>query len=404
MKRTVLALLALATAAWCAAAPVAFGQEPVQIGPGPLNGYYTYLPLRGVTTEEAMRGSLAATTIPMWAYTTTASMDRGGGSFSGVMVGRSPFFHGATTTNITTFIVPVKIIMPASGGGGTFDPSVADATCLGGNVPTTVFQNSPIFQSAPFTMNTVNVGTTQYIDAFQRANFFNENVSPTGDRYHTKLSPITTLSVQTFTVPTDKGATFVGLPCGFLGVMDIATFDAFVQGTIVPLVAAQTGGGPTSLPIILLYNVVMANPFVPNTLAHCCILGYHSAFGSPVQTYSVGDFDSTGGGFTNVSDVTAPSHEVGEWMDDPLVTNATPAWGGIGQVSGCQNNLEVGDPLSGTTGMLIPVTLSGFTYHAQELAFYSWFFGGPSTGADSDFSNNETFEGDAKVCPPGGTN
>jgi len=203
-------------------------------------------------------------------------------------------------------------------------------------------------------------------------------------------------------VPSGKGGTFTNGGCGTVGIMDIATFDAFVQSTLVPLVASQPGGGPTSLPIILLYNVVMANPFVPGPggPGPCCILGYHSSFSFPVQTYSVADMDSTSDathGFVGTRDISAPSHEIGEWMDDPLGTNPTPLWGHIGQVGGCQNNLEVGDPLSGT---LFPsVTLSSFTYHMQELAFFSWFYGTPSTGADSDFSNNETFEADAGgVC------
>jgi hypothetical protein len=399
MNRVVLTLSLVATAFWCAAA---FGQEPVQLGPGPLPAYYTYIPLSGVSSEEVRSNVSAATTIPMWGYTTTASRDSN--QYSGVMVGRSPFFHGARTTNVPTFIVPVKVVMPASGGSGVFDPSAADATCLSSKVPLTVFQNSPIFQTAAFTMNGANVGTTQYVDAFQRASFLMENVSPTGDRYHTMLSPVTTLAQQTFNVPTNEGGTFTtGLGCvhtGNIGIMDIGTFDTFVQNTIVPFVAAN-GGGPTSFPIILLYNVVMADPYVPNTAANCCILGYHGSFGNPVQTYSPADLDSTGA-FSGTSDVSALSHEVGEWMDDPLGSNPTPAWGGIGQVSGCQDNLEVGDPLSGT---LFPsVALSGFTYHPQELAFFSWFYGSPSIGAGSKFSNNGKFAGDAKTCPPGGTN
>jgi hypothetical protein len=80
-------------------------------------------------------------------------------------------------------------------------------------------------------------------------------------------------------------------------------------------------------------------------------------------------------------------------MDDPLTTNATPAWGKVGQVVGCQGNLEVGDPLSGT---LYP----SYTYHLQELAFFSWFFRQPSPfGAGGPFSNNGTFTSDAgPVC------
>jgi hypothetical protein len=61
-------------------------------------------------------------------------------------------------------------------------------------------------------------------------------------------------------------------------------------------------------------------------------------------------------------------------------------------------NLEVGDPL---TGIYIPtVTMpNGFTYHLQELAFFSWFYGAPSIGSGGLFSDNGTFKTDAgPVC------
>jgi hypothetical protein len=81
-------------------------------------------------------------------------------------------------------------------------------------------------------------------------------------------------------------------------------------------------------------------------------------------------------------------------MDDPLGDNPTPAWGHVGQVGGCQNNLEVGDPLTGT--QIPPVTMpNGFTYHLQELAFFSWFYGAPSMAVNNWFSDNNTFTTDA---------
>jgi hypothetical protein len=386
MKRTVISLFFLA-AGLINLASVARAQDAIPLTQ-PLQGYYAYGQLSGVTTEQAIRSGAALTTVPMGPYTITSSRDSN--TYSGVLVGRSPFFHGSRTTNVTTFIVPVKVHMP---DGGVFDPGVADSTCLGGKVPTTVTQNSPIFQSAAFTMDGVSVGTTQYPDAFQRAEFW-QNLSVTANRYHVLLSPTTTTE-QTFNVPTNKGGTFSAGHCGNLGIMDLATWDSFVQGTLLPFVATQTGGGTTAFPIFLLYNVVIANPFVPGTDEHCCILGYHNAVSvvGNVQTYGVSDFDSQGGTFAGTSDISALSHEVSEWMNDPLGNNPTPNWGHIGQVAGCQNNLAVGDPLSGT---LFPsVTLSSFTYHPQELAFFSWFFGTPSTGTDFDFSNNETFEADA---------
>jgi hypothetical protein len=42
-------------------------------------------------------------------------------------------------------------------------------------------------------------------------------------------------------------------------------------------------------------------------------------------------------------------------------------------VAVCQNNLEVGDPLSGTNFSPIGGR-NGFTYHLQELWFFSWLY------------------------------
>jgi len=42
---------------------------------------------------------------------------------------------------------------------------------------------------------------------------------------------------------------------------------------------------------------------------------------------------------------------------------------------------------------------NGFTYHLQELAFFSWFFGNPSLGIHGWDSNNGTFLSDpGPVC------
>jgi hypothetical protein len=154
--------------------------------------------------------------------------------------------------------------------------------------------------------------------------------------------------------------------------------------------------GPTTLPIFLFYNVIM-DPSGELACPTGCALGYHNSQGFPVQTYSISDWDTTKlfGSTTGNSSVMA--HEIGEWMDDPLGTNPVPLWGNIGQVSGCQNNLEVGDPLSGILVPLVP--LNGMNYDLQELAFFSWFYGTPSIAVDAVFSDNGTFTADAgPIC------
>jgi hypothetical protein len=123
-----------------------------------------------------------------------------------------------------------------------------------------------------------------------------------------------------------------------------------------------------------------------------------------LQIYSPFSLDTSG---TFGGDVSTLSHEIGEAINDPTGNNPTPLWGNIGQVlGGCpgpggQNALEVGDPLSGTN--LPAITgANGFTYHVQELAFFSWFYGGTSLGAGGKFSSNGTFKGDAILCSNGG--
>jgi hypothetical protein len=389
-KRTRWSLALIGTAIMCALGAAVFAQN----AEGPI-ARYAVRPLEASSARAmALSGtSSAATTIPMWSYTVVSPVD--GMSYSGKLVGRSPFFNGARTTDVPTVIIPVKIDMP---DGGVFDPTAADPTCSSAGTALSLTQNSPIILPTAFTMSGVGVGTAQYIDAFERASFWT-NVSMTGDRYHTPLSPVTTLSAFTVSPPSGKGATFSTSPfggCGKIGVMDINWFDPFVTGTIIPSLASQ-GVGPTVFPIFLFYNVVMSEG-TPSLGSNCCILGYHGATGFPVQTYSPLDYDTTRI-FSNTGDISVMSHEVGEWIEDPLGNNPTPAWGHIGQVSGCQTNLEDGDPLSGT---LFPsVTMpNGHTYHPQELAYFSWFYRqAPPLGPNGEFSNNDTFTtGAGPVC------
>lgn len=81
-------------------------------------------------------------------------------------------------------------------------------------------------------------------------------------------------------------------------------------------------------------------------------------------------------------------------MNDPYIINDTPPWGHVGQVAGCQGNLEVGDPLSGNLAPRIFMP-NGYTYDLQELVFFSWFFGAPPLGLHGWYSNNGTFLTDA---------
>jgi hypothetical protein len=118
------------------------------------------------------------------------------------MVGRNPFYHGHRITTIPTFLIPVRLTFSDS---TVFDPTAPDS-CAGGASVDSVILSSPIFQDSGFVMNGVDVGSTQYLDAFQRANFWTE---VSGTPYHTVFSSApTVLPAVDVTVPAANGHRF----------------------------------------------------------------------------------------------------------------------------------------------------------------------------------------------------
>jgi hypothetical protein len=412
MKHTLLMLFFCAAAALSAIASPASGQEQLQRPSSmpKLRGYFTVRkPTRSIDTETIESAGTTAT-LPVWTFDAFSSRD--GQNYEGVMVGRDPF-NNPGSVSVPTNVVPLIIktntvavsvnsttgIITTAPGITTFNPAVADTACLRApnNVPTKLFAQSPIFNPATFNFGGTIVGTTQYSDAFQRGNFWNA-LGSSVDEYHVLLGPVKFLTPIVLNVPAIYGTaipTKIFGACGPQGIVDINWFDSLLTDSIIPALASQ-GVNPTSFPIFLVHNVVWAAASPVTNLNNCCILGYHGipGFPLPIQTYSPSDFDSTGLFVNALSDTAVASHEVGEWMDDPFVINGVTPWGNIGQVVGCSNVLEVGDPLTGTE--YPPIVMSnGFTYHLQELAFFSWFFGSPSIGIHDWFSDNGTFLTDA---------
>jgi hypothetical protein len=360
--------------------------------------------------------------LPLWTFKYRAARD--GLKHLGAMVGTNPFTNPQSTSvpaNVVPLVLKIHSIVTAidpntgafttKAGSYIENPLHPDNVCLQkpNNVPATLLLQSPLFQRTSITLGGTNFGKTQYIDAFQRANFINANPE-VASSYHLLLSPARLLEPVVIDVPALAGvaldssllpATFGGPPaCGTLTFIDIAWFDSYLNDQVLPALADQ-GVAPSNLPVFIFYNTVEGVPQAG--IFACCDLGYHSygGFPTPTQTYSVTEFDSTKlfiGGPNNstagFSDTAITSHEIGEWANDPFGINLVPAWGGTGQVAGCQGNLEVGDPLTGTT--LPPIKMpNGFSYNLQELTFFSWFFGGPSLGVNGWYSDNGTFATDA---------
>jgi hypothetical protein len=360
-----------------------------------LNGYYRSIPWKRGGRKDAMKMALAGQTIPLSQYTFTASKD--GQSYSGVLVGTSPFANRLTAAAINAVVVPLKVTI----GSAVFDPSAPDS-CDSNVSALTRFHQSPLANDvADLTMNGVDLGNVQFINGLRRAEFWTTIKGSTA--YQNEMN-------YTFANPYELTADVVGTHgttagdgCAQVGILSTGWLDGILQGTVIPALANSHVVSPNAVVLFLLRNTVQSD-LDPPALSSCCILGYHSAVGTPIQTYGTIDWE-TAGNFTGTSDVSIASHEIGEWMDDPLANNGTPQWGAVGQVPDCQNNWEVGDPLSGT--LMPPITMNGKQYQMQELGFFSWYFNkstDPSVGAGGKFSSNGAFLGPAKICPPGGTN
>jgi hypothetical protein len=339
-----------------------------------------------ITQAQARASARAGTTVPEY----TASVKVGTQNFTYTIVGKNPAIKVANpATTVKAVLIPV--IMKFS-NGDTWNPTKTDSCDTGASALART-QKSPVFVSQSWKFGGTSVGTGQYVDAFQRAEFW-KFAKPTGINpgFHNKLT-VTTLPAITINVPNTQaaeGASSCGN--GLVGAANINWLDPHLQNVVIPSLASK-GVGTTVFPIFLLHNFV---EYIGNT-NNCCVLGFHNTVNTPAgaQTYGLAMYDNSGA-FNGSSDISALSHEVGEWQNDPNTVNPTPSWGHIGQVTNCQNNLEVGDPLSGTT---FADTLNGFTYHPQELAFFSWFYHqSPSLGVNGWYSNKGTFKTFAAPC------
>src|SRR6202030_3730323 len=349
--------------------------------------------------------------LPLFSFDARAARDSH--RYKGTMIVSSPFTN-PHSVSVPAFIVPVILhihsiataidmhtgVITSVPVDFTVEPTARDNVCLAApnNVPAKVLRQSPIFEPANFSFGGTSVGKTQYIDAFMRANFF--GLRGVAENYHLKFGPVNTLQAIEIDVPAIEGVaidskTFFGPhTCGTLTFIDLSWWDQLVNASLLPELAEQ-GVNASNLPVFFLYNTVLGGPSIG--LGDCCVGGYHSlaGFPTPTATYSVADFDTTGLFGVAFANTAVIAHELGELANDPYTINLVPPWGGTGQVgAGCQGNLEVGDPLTGT---VVPTVTqpNGFTYDLQELAFFSWFFGGPSIGINGWFSNNGNFTTDA---------
>ncbi len=393
MKTRILTLMVCLSLAMPILSIHMFAQEQptfAQDGDAPTLSFRTN-PLEGESLEQALAESQAGQTIPLWQYKAMGLYGR----YTGSIVGRkydTPSGDGSGVTKIPIDIIPVIVDFVAYINGkkvlfAEFDPTQQNQLdpCSPNPPPLTLVQNSPLFQDAPMVWGGTDLGTTQYIDAQLRGEFW-WVAQAAAEPWHNKFQ-VTNINAVRLQVPYPYWALGISKATGCkVGKIYYFWLDSALKRQIRSL--RNQGVGPTNIPLFLTYNVY--------AWAGGDIGGYHSAYGSPMQVYTMAAFDTSGYYGATSQDTSILSHELGELVNDPTGFNYTPSWGRVGQVKGCQSNFEVGDPTTGNPNLA--VALNGYTYHLQELAFFSWFFRSPNWGVNGWYSSNNKLAFQRGIC------
>lgn len=307
----------------------------------------------------------ASSQLPSWNGSYT---DLTGKTITFTQIGGNPATTNATST-VNILLIPIKFVITQNGTKYTFDPKNVQLANNHNRSVITAMKDSPIFQSnidfSPQfgtcgTNNTcVDLGKTQYEDAFQRGTWWGNNVGA-NTNYHV-LYTTTVEKEQTITVSCTSGcvANEFGVTAGLY---NFGTMDSKLQSFMKSI----TDVNPGVLPLFISYDVYL-------TSGGCCIGGYHESLsGGPpgAQTYAYATYVDKAGAFSQ--DVSAFTHELGEWMDDPFI--------GYNNVN-CNDNgwMEVGDPLeNGPNYGAFKYKDKRFTYNLQSLV-YMPYFGAPLT-------------------------
>jgi hypothetical protein len=368
------------------AATRSFAQEPV---PPQMDSNQGVESWTGGSIDDALFQSASGTTIQLSQYSVIGR----GGTYKGAIVGGNPFGNPHPVT-IDAVLIPLIIEIIVNGRIVLFDPTVPDP-CDPGNLSAEQrFRFSPLVVPTDLKFNGVDVGTAQYIDGFMRAEFWNQTRGSSSYSNTLNWSFASAVILPVFVSPNGLIQGTTQCP---QGVLSQSVFNNFMKLQVIPSLQKSGVISPTKFAFFLTKNVITATSLTPTPSG--IKWGQHYATGSPAQTWARGAYNVG-------NDVITASHEIGEWMNDPLLTNATPSWGYLGSFpNGCSTILEVGDPVNGRSAPLI--NIGGHNFHVQELAFFSWFFdvnGAISLGAGGKFSSNGKFTGPSKSpCPPGGT-
>jgi hypothetical protein len=345
----------------------------------------------GIQTVPLFEGAFAATGGP-----------RQNTIFPYIMMGNSPLVGHTTVIPAKITTVSVQLL----NADGTVFKTVS-------YVPFEhLTAESPNFEPFPYVS-----GRTQFVDAEQRATFWNTM----RDEWHTILDPRVvnrvTITVPFFVNIQQADGSVIQARSYFTGtaadgstfvLMLNRLFNVLFQNQVVSDINA--GNDTTDAfnlqlwPNTYLFSLNASNPDVPGG---CCVLGFHTFFANKAVPQSrwitaYASWISPGIFRGGLQDVTALSHEISEAFDDPFGNTAVPVWQFPGQPANstmCQSNLETGDPVEvlPTATIAIPIKERGtnFTFHPQNEALLQWF----NQGSTSNALNGAFSFPDATVLP-----
>jgi len=314
----------------------------------------------------------------------SGSFESQGKTYPFTMVGAKP--QSNATKQIPVQIIPISLFFEefADENGA---PIVLDPGAI---VPRV--QSSPNFHDAQY-----GTGTTQFGDAVQRAEFN----AIAGKDWHTLLGAPQIMKPLRIAVPRGDAKVYRNPSTGVLYAIVDTDFFLSQLNTMIQMANLS----PDALAIALTSNVFLAPQ---KDIKKCCVLGFHTSFDVGemaqvkfVQTFIWASWVEQGILGPGLADVTPMSHEISEWMNNPFGGNAVPAWQ-VPNSTGCQSNLETGDPLALMPNAGFPVLIDGFTYHPQNQVLMQWFQRGATSDAFEgafSFPDQSIMTTPSQACP-----
>jgi hypothetical protein len=235
-----------------------------------------------------------------------------------------------------------------------------------------------------FTPTDLPAGVTQYLDDYQRSNFWS-TVSTTSPGYHLILDP-SDIPAVTLHVPASQGITaFDPATNRTQGIVGGDWFFRQLLGLLNSLHVS-----PTTLAVFVPYNTFVTDQNPNDCLSppYCAYYsGYHYAALSnknphAINTYAMASYEDAGTSSPYDFGTQVLSHEILEWAADPFDqyriqdpanfrSNPALAWSSPYYAGGfCTTALEVADTLEGFGSL---VAASAPKYLLADGAFLSWF-------------------------------